>query len=156
LVEAADLPRFAALGVRASIQPEHAMDDRDVADHYWSGRTDRAFPYRSLLDAGAELELGSDAPVAPLDPWVAIAAAVTRSRDGLPPWHPEQSLPIEAALRASWGRAGGRPVSGLVVGAAADLVVTDADPLTATGAVLREMPVHATMLAGEWTWQSGG
>ncbi len=44
------------------------MDDRDVADHYWAGRTGRAFPYRALLDAGAELEFGSDAPVAPLDP----------------------------------------------------------------------------------------
>jgi predicted amidohydrolase YtcJ len=150
LVKAADLPRFAALGIRAGIQPEHAMDDRDVADHYWAGRTDRAFAYRSLLDAGAELELGSDAPVAPLDPWVAIAAAVTRSRDGREPWHPEQSLPIEAALRASWGR-----VAGLQVGAPADLAVTDADPLTADAATLRTMPVHATMLAGEWTHVAG-
>ncbi|CAN5279364.1 amidohydrolase family protein [soil metagenome] len=141
-----DLPRFARLGVRASVQPEHAMDDRDVADHFWRGRTDRAFAYRSLLEAGTELELGSDAPVAPLDPWVAIAAAVTRSRDGLPPWHPEQALPVEAALRASWGRVGG-----LAAGGAADLVITEADPLSAPQDSLRTMPVWGTMLAGEWT-----
>ena len=47
----ADAPRFAALGVRASVQPEHAMDDRDVADHHWAGRTGRSFAYRSLLEA---------------------------------------------------------------------------------------------------------
>ena len=76
--------RFAELAVIASVQPEHALDDRDVADRYWSGRTRRAFPLRSLLDAGAVLAFGSDAPVAPLDPWLAIAAAVHRTRDERP------------------------------------------------------------------------
>jgi predicted amidohydrolase YtcJ len=146
LVRDADLARFAELGVRASVQPEQAMDDRDVADHHWAGRTGRAFPYRALLDAGAELELGSDAPVAPLDPWITMAAAVTRSRDGRQPWHPEQTVPVAAALRAS--QAG---VAALAPGGAADLVVTDADPLTADGDTLRAMPVWGTMLAGEWT-----
>jgi predicted amidohydrolase YtcJ len=147
LVRDEDLPRFARLGVRASVQPEHAMDDREVADHYWAGRTGRAFPYRTLLDAGAELEFGSDAPVAPLDPWVTVAAAVTRSRDGLEPWHPEQRIPVAAALEASQGR-----VAALAAGGVADIVVTDADPLTADGDTLRTMPVHATMLAGRWTF----
>ena len=149
LVTAADLPRFAALGVRASVQPEHAMDDREVADHYWAGRTGRAFAYRALWEAGAELALGSDAPVAPLDPWVTISAAVSRSRDGRKPWHPEQALPIEAALRASWGGA-----SELAVGGPADLVVTERDPLTTSGEQLRSMPVFATMVAGQWSHRS--
>ncbi|GAB3279302.1 hypothetical protein GCM10027456_71670 [Kineosporia babensis] len=43
-----DFARSGSLGLVASIQPEHAMDDRDVADHYWKGRTDRAFAFRSL------------------------------------------------------------------------------------------------------------
>jgi predicted amidohydrolase YtcJ len=149
LVVPADLPRFAQLGVRASVQPEHALDDRDVTDHFWAGREGRAFAYRALLEAGAELALGSDAPVAPLDPWITIAAAVTRTREGRAPWHPEQSLAIEDALRASWGG----PIR-LAVGGSADLVVTDVDPLTATGDRLRRMPVHATMVAGEWTHRS--
>ncbi|MEO5921086.1 MAG: amidohydrolase family protein [Pseudolysinimonas sp.] len=151
LVRDADLPRFAQLGVRASVQPEQAMDDRDVADHYWAGRTGRAFPYRTLLDAGAELEFGSDAPVAPLDPWITLAAAVTRSRDGREPWHPEQRIAVADGLRASQGR-----VDALAEGGAADLVVTDVDPLTADGDTLRAMPVHATMLAGRWTYRSAG
>ncbi len=148
LVIPADLPRFAGLGVRASVQPEQAMDDRDVADHYWAGRTDRAFACRALWEAGAELALGSDAPVAPLDPWVTLSAAVSRSRDGREPWHPEQALPIGAALAASWGGAGE-----LSEGGPADLVVTEQNPLSADGEQLRRMPVLATMVAGEWSYR---
>ena len=149
LVTASDVARFAQLGVRASVQPEHALDDRDVTDHFWAGRTDRAFAYRALLEAGAELALGSDAPVAPLDPWVTISAAVTRTRGGREPWHPEQALSVSDALRASWGG-----VHGLATGGPADLVVLDADPLTTVGDELRSLPVHATMVAGEWSYRS--
>ncbi|WP_394770177.1 amidohydrolase [Lacisediminihabitans sp.] len=145
----ADLPRFAALGVAASVQPEQAMDDRGVADRYWAGRTGRAFALRSHLDAGARLLLGSDAPVAPLDPWVTMAAAVARSRDGLEPWHPEQAISVAEALAASTN---GR--LRVAVGEAADLVVVDLDPLEAAPDALRAMPVAATMLAGRWTFSA--
>jgi hypothetical protein len=101
LLRAADVARFADLGVTASVQPEHAMDDRDTAEELWPGRTGRAFPLAELGAAGVRLALGSDAPVAPLDPWVAIAAAVTRSRDGREPWHPEQRIDVRAALAAA-------------------------------------------------------
>ena len=150
LLDAADFPRFAALGITASVQPQHAVDDRDVADHYWAGRTDRAFAYGGLLAAGARLALGSDAPVAPLDPWIAIAAAVSRTSDGRPSWHPEQELPVEVAVSASTG---GRAAVG--DGDVADLVVVDVDPFTATAAQLRTMPVAGTMLDGRWTHRSG-
>jgi predicted amidohydrolase YtcJ len=137
LIRDADLPRLAALGVRASVQPEHAMDDRDVAEHYWAGRTGRAFAYRALLDAGAELSLGSDAPVAPLDPWITMAAAVTRTRDGQDPWHPEQAItPLEALAASTHDHPG-------------DLVIVDDDPVD--GDNLRHMRVHATMVDGVWT-----
>lgn len=137
LVRDEDLPRFAALGVVASVQPEHAMDDRDVADHFWAGRTGRAFAFRSLLDAGATLAFGSDAPVAPLDPWATMAAAVTRTRDGRAPWHPEQAITPAEALRAS------------THDFPRDLVIVDADPLDPAN--LRAMPVHATLVNGTWT-----
>jgi predicted amidohydrolase YtcJ len=140
----ADLARFAALGVAASVQPEHAMDDRDVADRYWAGRTGRAFPLWSLLDAGARLLFGSDSPVAPLDPWVTMAAAVGRARDGREPWHPEQAVTIDEALAASTR-------SSIAVGEPADLVVTQLDPRAATADELRSMPVDGTLLAGRWT-----
>ncbi len=141
LVSDRDLSRFARLGVTASVQPEHAMDDRDVADHFWAGRTGRSFPLRSLLEAGAELALGSDAPVAPLDPWATMAAAVTRSRDGREPWHPEQAITPAQALAASTRTT-------LTAGQPADLAVVEEDPHT----VPREMPVAATLVAGRFTW----
>jgi predicted amidohydrolase YtcJ len=150
LLCAADPARFAALGVVASVQPAHVLDDRDVADRLWAGRTGRAFAYRTLLDAGVELALGSDAPVAPLDPWVAIAAAVHRSGDGRPPWHPEQEIPLSGALAASTG-----PDGPVAVGRRADLCVTDLDPAAVDAATLRAMPVAATLLGGRWTHRAG-
>jgi predicted amidohydrolase YtcJ len=146
LLTDADVARFAALDVVASVQPEHAMDDRDVADRHWAGRTDRAFPLASLAAAGVRLAMGSDAPVAPLDPWLAVSAAVERTRDGREPWHPEQRLDLLTALRASTD---GHPLE-LAVAGPADLAVLDVDPLTA-GASLRDVPVAGTLLAGRWT-----
>ena len=141
-----DIPRFAALGVTASVQPDHALDDRDVAEHHWAGRTDRAFALRSLLDAGAALALGSDAPVSPLDPWATAAAAVTRTRGGREPWHPEQRISTAEALAASTR-------STVAVGQPADLVLTETDPLATDD--LRSVSVAATLLAGGFTFEAG-
>lgn len=153
LLDDADVARFAQLGVVASVQPEHALDDRDVADRYWAGRTRRAFPLRSLLDAGAVLSFGSDAPVAPLDPWLAIGAAVHRTRDERPRWHPEQEISVTEALAASMGP--GHVDPWLRAGDPADVVVLDGDPFTAAPSELRTMKVAATMLGGVWTYRAG-
>ncbi|WP_062517219.1 amidohydrolase [Demequina gelatinilytica] len=139
-----DADRFAGLGVIASVQPEHALDDRDVADVLWEGRTHRAFPLRALIDAGATLALGSDAPVAPLDPWIAISAAVHRTRDGRPGWHPEQSITLDEAIAASTR-------SRVAPGNPADLAVLDAEPGTADAAALRALPVALTLMGGRVT-----
>lgn len=147
LVAWEDIERFAQLGVVASVQPEHAMDDRDVADVLWEGRTDRCFPFASMLDAGVKLAMGSDAPVAPLDPWFAIASAVERTRDGLPPWHPEQRIEPQAALDASVR-------TRIAIGERADLCVIDIDPLGASVDELRTMPVAATFNGGRATFMS--
>jgi predicted amidohydrolase YtcJ len=124
------------------------MDDRDVADRHWAGRTDRAFAFSSLAQAGAVIRLGSDAPVAPLDPWISLAAGISRSRDDRPAWHPEQSLDVRTALAAST-----RGRSAVAAGDAADLVLVERDPLTATAAELRSMRVAATLLGGRFTWR---
>lgn len=144
LLDPADLARFAALGVAASVQPEHLVDDRDAIDATWADRAARCYPFAALHAAGVALMLGSDAPVAPLDPWFAIASAVTRTRDGRPPWFPDQALPAAVALAASVR-------SRVAPGQPADLVVLDADPL-GDPAGLRSMPVAGTMLAGRWTY----
>ncbi|GGE86939.1 amidohydrolase [Mycetocola zhadangensis] len=147
LLRDADVARFAALGVTASVQPEHAMDDRDAAERLWPGRTRRAFVLRSLLDAGATLALGSDAPVAPLDPWIAMSAAVGRSRQNRAPWHPEQSITVSEALAATTRT----PNDRVATGHRADLAIVDANPLSSTADELRRMPVAATLLNGRFT-----
>ncbi|MEE6281443.1 amidohydrolase [Georgenia sp. MJ170] len=153
LLAPADVPRFASLGVAASVQPAHLLDDRDVVEAYWPGRGGATFPLRALLDAGAQLRFGSDAPVAPMDPWLAMAAAVHRAADDRAPWHPEQHITPAEALAAStdgWGTvAPGHP---------ADIVLLDSDPLARTdgtaAAVLRTMAVHTTVAAGRITHQT--
>ena len=148
-VRTQDFARFGELGLTASVQPAHALDDRDTADSNWAGRTGRAFPLRSLLAAGATLALGSDAPVAPLEPWTAMSAATTRARqDGREPWHPEQALTRQESLTAST-RGRGR----IRVGDPADLAVLDADPLAVSDTVFAAMPVAATLVGGRFTFR---
>lgn len=123
------------------------MDDRDVADMHWAGRTGRAFAFGSLHRSGTVLRLGSDAPVAPLDPWISLSAATARSRGDREAWHPEQRLPLDVALASS-------ARTTLRVGQPADLVITDHDPFVSDRDQLRGMPVAATLLGGRFTWRS--
>ncbi len=101
LLDAADVPRFKELDVIASMQPIHATQDMYIADKYWGERSKLAYAWRALLDTGAHLAFGSDAPVESMDPLVGIHAAVTRQRaDGDPEggWHPEQCLSVGEAV----------------------------------------------------------
>jgi len=141
-----DLDRFAALGVVASVQPQHAVTDRDVADVLWSGRRSIAYGYHSLHRHGALLQFGSDAPVSPPDPRSAVADAVFRTDDERPSWHPGEAVPMDVALRAA---SGGRV--GVDVGSAADLVVLAESPYVLSNADLRSVPVIATIGAGRAT-----
>ncbi|WP_417511648.1 amidohydrolase [Microbacterium sp.] len=144
LVRHADIARIARLGLAASIQPQHALDDRELVDGYWADQTALGYPMAALARAGVELRLGSDAPVAPLDPWQAISAAVHRTDGEHAPWHPEERLSVDDALSASV-RTAVRP------GARADLVICPTDPHTASAVPLRRMPVLATLLDGRVT-----
>jgi len=148
LLERRDVARFARPGLIAGIQPAHQPDDRDVADRHWAGRTDRAFRYADLMAAGATVQIGSDAPVAPLDPWDGIAAAVGRTDDERPAWHPEQAITLADALA---GAALGRAAVG--VGEPADLVIVDGVPTGTNLRQLRTMPVFGTLLGGRWTYR---
>jgi predicted amidohydrolase YtcJ len=132
-----DRARFAELGVAASIQPIHLREDAPGARRDWGDRAESAgYAWRSLLDAGATLAFGQDAPLEPLDPWPGIALSVLR-RD--PTWDPDapvfganESLTLEQALRAStvgpWQTLRD-PVGGrLVPGSLADMVVLPSMP----------------------------
>ncbi len=100
----ADIARFARLGVIASVQPYHAIDDGRWAEkRIGPVRIKTTYPFRSLLDANATLVFGSDWTVAPISPILGIHAAVTRATiDGKNPrgWIPEQKITVEEAVRA--------------------------------------------------------
>lgn len=152
LVAHADIPRFARLGVGASVQPEHAVDDRDLTDSIWAAQTALPYPLRALAETGANLLFGSDAPVSPLDPWAAMAGAVFRTRDGRAPWRPEQGVDAKTALAAST-HGGSQNAARVEVGATADLALCGHDPLTASEGEMRAMPVGATLLGGRVTYR---
>jgi predicted amidohydrolase YtcJ len=151
----AEVRRFAALGVAASVQFSHAPSDRDLADRFWAGETGRAYAWRSLLDAGALVCNGSDAPIEELDPLAGIRAGVLRTLGEREPWHPEQAVTVEQALRATtvnpaWLAGDERRRGRLLPGYLADLVVLDRDPVASPPEELPEIRVLATMLGGRW------
>jgi predicted amidohydrolase YtcJ len=145
-----DIPRFARIGVTASVQFSHAPSDRELAERFWAGKTDRAYAYRSLWDAGTLVANGSDAPIEELDPWAGIVAAVSRD------WHPEQRLTLEEAFQATtvnptWLARDEHRRGRLLPGYLADLVVLDRDPFAVEAHVLSDVQVVATMIGGRWT-----
>jgi predicted amidohydrolase YtcJ len=151
-----DVPRFAALGVAASVQFSHAPSDRDLAERHWAGETGRAYAWRSLRDAGAVLCNGSDAPIEELDPLAGICAGVLRTLDEREAWHPEQALTVAEALQAAtvdpaWLAGDERRRGRLLPGFLADLVVLDRDPLAVPEEELPEVRVVAAMVGGRWT-----
>jgi predicted amidohydrolase YtcJ len=150
-----DVSRFAELGVACSVQFSHAPSDRDLAERLWPSHVDGAYRFRSLLESGALLANGSDAPVEELDPLAGIAAGVLRSIDDRPAWRPGEALTVEQALHATCvaptflsgdERRRGRLIPGML----ADLVVLDRDPLAIDPEELREVQVVATMVGGRW------
>jgi predicted amidohydrolase YtcJ len=156
LLSPQDLPRFAELGIAASVQFSHAPSDRDLADRFWGELESEPYAFRSLLDSGVVVANGSDAPIEELDPLLGIRAGVARTLDEREAWHPEQALSVEQALHANtvapaWLAGDERRRGKLVPGYLADLVVLDRDPLACEPAGLAEVQVVATMLGGGWT-----
>jgi predicted amidohydrolase YtcJ len=150
-----DLPRFARIGVAASVQFSHAPSDRDLADRFWEGKSDGAYAFRSLVESGATVANGSDAPIEELDPLLGLRAGVARTLDERPAWRAEQAVTVEQALRAmtvapAWLSGDERRRGRLVPGRLADLVVLDRDPVSCSPEELVEVRVVATMLGGRW------
>jgi predicted amidohydrolase YtcJ len=152
-----DIPRFAQLGVIASMQPIHATSDMETADRLWGERCATAYAWRAFQAAGATLAFGSDAPVEPLNPWLSIHAAVTRQRpDGYPEggWYPEQRIDITSALRgftvgAAIAAGASHEQGALMPGMLADLAVLSADPFKISPSDLPAVQSEMTMIEGE-------
>jgi hypothetical protein len=156
LVSPEDMPRFAALGVIASMQPIHATQDMPMAERQWGERAQYGYAWRSLQSAGAALAFGTDCPVEALDPMANLYAAVTRRRpDGSPAggWHAEQCLSLPEALQAYTSGAAYAAYQEhrkgtLTPGKLADMVVLSQDILSLPPEALLKTRVETTLVGG--------
>jgi predicted amidohydrolase YtcJ len=157
-VDPADVPRLAALGVTASMQPVHA--DPAIMPNWLQqigpARGARGFAWPEYTAAGALLAFGSDAPTAPHAPLPNMFIAHTRRSaldPPLPPFLPEFALPLAEAVRhgtadAAFACGGENTLGRLRPGAFADLVVLDRDPFAAAAEELLAARVVRTVVGG--------
>jgi len=134
-VDPKDMPRFARYGVIASMQPIHAVADRELADRYWPRVAANAYAWGSLERAGARLAFGSDAPVETADPMLGVDAATAWRKRAA--WHPELAITRARALRAYTAGAAyavgmEQHVGSLRLGKLCDLTLVDQGRVTAT------------------------
>jgi hypothetical protein len=152
-----DFDRFASLGVVAAVQPYHAIDDGRWAERrIGPERIKTTYAFRTFLDKGVRLALGSDWPVAPLNPILGIYAAVTRATlDGKNPdgWVPAQKISVEDAVRgytagSAYAEFAEAEKGTLAPGALADIVVLSDDIFAIAPALIREVKVRTTIVGG--------
>ncbi len=157
-----DIPRFAELGVIASVQPYHCIDDGVWAEkRIGPERIKYTYPFKSFLDSGVKLCFGTDWYVAPLNPMLGLYAAVTRrtlddkNPDG---WIPEQKISIEDAIKCytinSAYAAFEENIKGTIeVGKLADLIVLSEDILSIEPVRIKDVEVLMTVFDGKIIYQ---
>jgi predicted amidohydrolase YtcJ len=165
ILDAAEIPRFKALDVIASMQPTHATSDMPwVPARIGAARTaEGAYVWRKLLNAGARLASGSDFPVEEPNPMLGFYAAITRQAPGGQPpggWAPEERLTRDEALRsftldAAYAAHAESQTGSLVAGKLADLVLLSRDIMTAAPADILSTEVHLTVIGGKVVHERG-
>jgi predicted amidohydrolase YtcJ len=163
LIHPQDTLRLAPMGIIASMQPIHATSDFPGADQYWGERTANAYAWHSLLQLGASIAFGSDAPVESPNPFWGLHAAVTRRRqDGSPGpdgWHPEQRLNLIHGLHAyTMGAAFAAKMEDrlgkISSGYLADLLILDEDPFLVDPESLFNIQPVGTIVNGNWVYRN--
>lgn len=164
IVDPKDLPRFAQLGVIASMQPVHQTSDRLMAEaRLGPARLTGAYAWNSFRTTGARLAFGSDVPVESPDPFAGLAVAISREdAAGEPPggWRAKERVAREIALAgfttaAAYASFAEGRVGRLAPGYWADFVLIDRDPMTASPADLRRTQVSETWIAGRKVYSRG-
>lgn len=160
---ARDFQRFAQLKVIASVQPYHAIDDGRWAEkRIGHDRATRTYAFRTFLDQGVRLALGTDWDVAPLNPMLTVYAAVTRATlDGKNPngWFPEQKLTVPETIEAytigsAYAEFQEKEKGSITPGKLADMVLLSDDIFSIDPAKIREVKVLKTIVGGRVTWDS--
>jgi len=160
---AKDFDRFAGLHVIASVQPYHAIDDgRWAESRIGHDRASRTYAFRTFLDHGVRLALGTDWEVAPLDPMLTLYAATTRATlDGKNPkgWFPEQKLTIKEAIEAytmgsAYAEFQEKEKGSITAGKLADMVLLSDDVLTIDPVKIRDVNVLKTWVGGKLTYEA--
>ena len=158
-----DIHRFAKLGVIASVQPYHCIDDGAWAEkRIGKDRLKFTHAYRTFLDDGVILAFGTDFPVAPLNPLLGIYAAVTRrtvddkNPDG---WIPEQKISVEEAIRcytlnSAYASFEEKIKGSIEVGKVADMIVLDKDILSINPFEIKDAKVVMTLFNGEIIYET--
>jgi predicted amidohydrolase YtcJ len=158
-----DFARFASIGVIASMQPYHAIDDGRWAEkRIGADRIRRTYAFRTFLDRGVHLAFGTDWDVAPLNPLLGLEAAVTRATlDGKNPsgWVPEQKITLAEALTAytqgsAYAEFQEQEKGRLAPGMLADVIVLDRDIFKAEPQRIHEARVVATIVGGRVTYEA--
>jgi predicted amidohydrolase YtcJ len=160
-----DVPRFAELGVIASMQPQHAEPNRNLFEVWLPNlgveRAAYGWPWRSILHSGARIAFGTDWPVVALDPAASLHVAVTRqTRAGEPAggWLPDQRLKLAEAL-AAWTFGGAYAEHAedqkgtLATGMLADIAVIDGDIVAMPDTELGALKVRATVVGGRVVYE---
>ena len=156
--------RFAKLGVIASMQPYHAIDDGRWAERAIGvERSETTYAFRSLIDSDARMAFGSDWFVAPPTPLEGIYAAVTRrTLDGLHPdgWVPRQKITVAEALRAytidaAYASFSEKSLGSLEVGKLADMVVVNRNLFEIPANEINGAQVEATIVGGKVVYRRG-
>ena len=160
---AKDFARFADLGVIASVQPYHAIDDGRWAEgRIGHDRASRTYAFRTFLDHGVRLAFGTDWDVAPLNPMLGVYAAVTRETlDGKNPngWFPEQKLTVEEAVRAytmgsTYAEFQEQEKGSISPGKLADMVLLSDDIFSIDPRKIRQVKALKTVVGGKLIWDS--
>jgi predicted amidohydrolase YtcJ len=157
VVRPADLKRFAELGVIASVQPSHCIDDMRWAEKRIGKRVDDAYRWRSLLEAGVQVAFGTDWDVEPLDPRLGLYAAVTRELPGGGPaggWHPGEKISLEQAIEAytlgsAFAEFQESAKGSIETGKLADMAVMEKDLFLIAKKDILTAPVAMTILDGK-------
>jgi hypothetical protein len=156
LLRREDIPRFAKLGIVASVQPCHILGDIPACERYWGRRSRFAFAFRSLQESGATLAFGTDAPIERLSPLRGIYAAVARqTEEGEPKggWYLQERIKLEEAIRCyTWAGAYAAFQEGfkgsVAVGKAADLTAVREGFLTLSPREILSAEAELTVLSG--------